>query len=216
MKDLNPYLQQYKSQIIFATLLLASVCVIFFVLVPQISSIGSLSQDMQDVSKKLTITKRSVQVLSAQNKDVLDRDFETVTTALPPEKDITAIYTALVDTAGASGVSFEGFTVQVGDVYSKKKIPANIVSGTGSPALSVSAKFGNVNQNTFAAFAGALANEFPLSEITKVEIQSGAGTAAINFFYKPYDLAVIGRQDVVPEITSQEKLLIDKLAKFNQ
>lgn len=206
------YLEKYKSQAIFLCVIIAAIFTVLWVIIPQFQSISGVRQDIADVQKKLTNTQKSVQTLSGQNREAIDSNFKLVTTALPPGKDVTNIYTALVGTASKTGVIFEGFTVQLGDVYSKKKTSPIISTSTGSPTINVSAKFGNVTQKTFSSFARALAVAFPLSEITKILIVDGSGEVQINFFYKPYNLAVIGKTDVVTAINAQEQALLTKLA----
>lgn len=210
----NKYLEQYKSQLIFLVIFIAAILIMFWVIIPQFQAISGVQQDIKDVYAKLTTAQKSVQTISGQNKEAVNSNFNLVTSALPQDKDVVNIYTALVDTSTKAGVTFDGFTVQLGDVYSKKGTSAQAITQTGSPSVIVTAKFGNVNQDTFSSFTRILAESFPLSEITKISILEGSGEVQINFFYKPYNLAVIGKQDSVSAITTQQQALLLKLSAW--
>lgn len=211
-KELRPYYIKYKPWILPVVLFSVSFFVVFRIIVPQLSSISDTKNTIslkQDELNRLTTT---YQTLSAQDPSTADSQLATVSKALPTAKDIAGIFTTILDSASAAGVSLEGFSVRVGGIYGKAAVAT---SANGAfPFLSMEIKINSKLASQFTDFADTIQRKLPISEIKTFDLSRASGSIQVNFFYKPTDLAIISKQDKIGPLSAQEQKLLQTLETY--
>lgn len=202
---------KYKLIIYPILFFLAGLLILWMVAFPAFSNIGSTRTQVKDEENKLKGYESSVKVLSLTNEVSLSEYVSVVVSALPPEKNIPAVYTALTQSAVKSGLSFRGFSIKAGDVYNKSGKTTILASGI--PYIDVSVELLGVDKSSLSAFAEALSTSFPLNEISKISVSAGEASIDIKFFYKPYDLSVINK-DFINSLSSDDISLLKTLTSY--
>lgn len=206
MKLLNTYYAKYRSKLLPVVFIFAGFIIFMQVALPNISSITVLSQQVKNSEQDIVDLKESVRFLTSINERELDSQVSLVTQALPPGKDASQIYSALALVSATSGMGLNGFSVNVGDVFSKRT-SAKPIAGGGVPSLSVNVEVVNVTKESLSAFANELVTAFPVNQIAAVQVAGGSGTIKVNFFYKPYDLNLINQNNITPLTPAETKTL---------
>lgn len=202
-------LQKYKGVIIPFVFLIATIFIVFQVILPSVESSGNLNRELSAEGKKLSEYKNSITVLSSLNDKELNKNFDIVTSALPATKDLQGMFLALNNAAGESNAILSGFSVQAGEVFEK-----NAKESTSSnPAVSMSVELSGIDENNLLDFMGKLSSNFPLSKITLIDLINGQAEIDIDFYYKPYDLNRINSNVVLPLTPKEEKLLNELSSK---
>lgn len=209
MEKVSEYYKNYTGLIYSVLFILGSVLIIFVVIMPSISSIGSLQGELQASQKKLVDYNNSATLLKNFDDKQLSNQMDLVSRALPSSKDIQAIYLALTQSASTANISVRGFTVQVGDVF--KKSSQKQQADSGIPFVKVNVNLSGMNLETLAGFTAALSKQFPLNKVALVNVVQGEVNMDIDFYYKPYDLSLINRSTVSPLLPTEDALL-SKLA----
>lgn len=205
MQDIFSKYKKKKSSVISIALVLGAVVMILTVIVPQISSIGEVSQQITSKKEHVTMLKKSYAVLSSQPDEAVNTSFAAVDKALPNTKNVLAVFNALSGVAAKTNVQMEGFTLQVGNLYQKdkKKQQEEITNVKGVPVLSVTLRVVSATQGQVVEFADLLYKSLPLAEIKTLNVTKDAGDFQINFFYKPYDLQNLAEQEQIDPLDSQ-------------
>ena len=215
-EEFNRIFKKYKKQIFPIVLIGLSVFIVFRVILPQISEITSTSQKISQKKEELVTLSNSVATLSTLNDQNLTSNLKLTTTALPTSKDITKIFSALTSAASAANAELLEFSLKVGGVYGGDSDKSPTRSVIGAPHLSVVARIGADDADAIVAFAKAVNERLPLSEVKKIEANSAIGTFELDFFYKPADLNLISKQDKVSPISQADQNLINQLNSWDK
>ncbi len=205
MDNFSTFYKKHTTAIISLVCILGMFFIIFQVTIPGLFYIGQLNQQVGQEKEKLDSYKKSLSILSSLSDTTLSSQVEKVTQALPPSKDLSAIYLALTTSASKVNVGLKGFTVSVGGVYDKnaKKEAATSLS----PSVSVKVQLSNADIRGLTAFSKELLGVFPLSKINSATSSEGGASVDISFFYRPYDLDFINKDTVTTLTSSEEKIL---------
>lgn len=210
-QDTSTFLTKYKKYFFPIGSIIAGVFIIVVVIIPQISSISDVLEGIRNQRAELSALKSSHAVLTSQPTIELDAGYDTVLTALPREKEVGLIFSALSAAAADSGTVVREFSIEVGGVFGRA---AAITPGiAGSPSVGVLVRLGGGDARSFVDFARALQNRLPLSEVVKINISGDSATIDINFFYKPLDLAKIQNQDKILPISKSDNSLLGELSE---
>ncbi len=205
MDSPSTFYKKHSSVILSVTCILGMFFIIFQVTIPGLFYIGQLNQQVSIEKEKLDSYKKSLAVLSSLSETTLSSQVEKVTQALPPSKDLSAIYLALTTSAAHANVGLKGFTVSVGGVFeknAKKETPTSL-----SPFVAVRVQLSSADINGLTAFSRELLGVFPLSKINNAIGSEGGANVGINFFYRPYDLTFINKDTVTSLTPSEERIL---------
>lgn len=201
MQDLSLF-KKYRSQFLGTCFLLGSILIIFQVIIPTFTQIKSQMSKNSDEQKTLAEINVSSQLIQSAEGGLLKNNLTTAVGMLPPEKNITAIYTALTAAAATSGVFFDGFTVSLGGIYGENEEPSE-----GIPSVAVTARVSNVTTASIASFMSELRSSSPVSEVTAVELSGNTADIELKFFYKPYNLTTINSNIAKPLTETEEDIL---------
>jgi hypothetical protein len=201
MQDLSLF-KKYKSQFLAACFLLGSVLIIIQVIIPTFTQIQSQMSKNSEEQKTLAEINVSYQLIQSADEQTLKNNLTTAVGMLPPDKNITAIYSALTTAAASSGVFFDGFTVSPGGIYGEKE---KISEGT--PSVTVATRISNVTASSLSSFLSELRSNPPVSEVTAIKLSGGTADIELKFFYKPYNLSIINSDIAKPLTETEEDIL---------
>ena len=212
-KEIIKYYQKYKVQLLPVIFFSLTFFLIFRVILSQFSSVAEIKTSIESKQREISKLQSSLDTLNSQDETVLDQDVKTVSLALPNVKDITVMFLALTSASSKSNVELKGFSLKVGGVYGKSSTTfAPSVSGV--PALSVSVHVATSNPANLVLFTKELQQKLPLSEVKTIDAQSTQGNLEVNFYYKPYDLAVFAKQDKIVPLTASERKILSQLKSW--
>ncbi len=197
----------YRYKVYFVPIGIILTClVIFFVIITnQIRDLFSSQAQLSVVRSRVNILQNNLNLLSVIDENKQNNDIQTVTKAMPSQKDYAGILDALATTSRNSSVSISDFSFQVGDLSSNlpSKSPLSI-------ALSLSLKTGIVGTQRFLS---ELAKTLPISEVSDVEITAGLSTVVISFYYKPFSPIQPDFGSNLPVLSNGDILLLNSLGK---
>ena len=191
MKELQLIYRKRKQQILPLVFAFAAVFVLFRVIIPQWSDVQEASTLMGTKQAELKAKEESIALLNSIPDETINKNFETITKAVPMQKDIVLIYSELTNAAAAEGVKLGGFNVKIGGIYSSesKKTTEKTINGMPYVNIVISVTGNGAGLRTFAE---KLYQSVPLVEIKSVDIGRNDARYDVNFYYKPVTLRPSG------------------------
>lgn len=214
MQDFKGIYLKYKTYFFPILLLVASFFVLLTIILPQFSQIQKVRQEID--AKKIQVAKleKTYETLSKTNDLDSKSSFSTVTKALPSSKDLSLIFSALTSASSVANVELSSFSLKVGDVYGTRVDTASAVSGF--PAITVETTIKSLSSLGLVKFVEEMHKKLPLSEVKKISGVEDTTTITMSFFYKPYDLTNLSKQDQISPLTSREQQLLDQLKDWDK
>lgn len=200
------------EQLISFVLVFLGFGVILFVIFPQIENIG-LQREMNATKQaQVDELKNSLNVLQSVSTEQVESDMKLANSALPTNKDVIAVFSAISSLANFSNVQLRGFTIKVGDLYVKdesaKATDVDITSVTGFPTMDVVITLTAADQKNLVIFSEELYKNYPIARINTVSAQENESMVEISFYYRPYDLSKIeGSNRLMPYSTEYADLI---------
>ena len=195
-KQLSFYLQKYKYVGLPLLFVIVGICIIFFLILPGISSVGAANAKLAEEEKKLSDFKNTATLLKGIDDSQLTQQEQIAVKALPISKDIQEIYLALLSSSVKADVILRGFSVKVGDIFQKNVNKKDTAKGT--PFITVSIQLSQANLQNLYEFTKNLSNHSPLNNSVKATLASGESNMDINFYYKPIDQEYLKSKTVEP------------------
>lgn len=213
MQELNFIYKKHKNQLVPAVLFLAAFFVIFRIILPQWSDISNVNEELSKKNTSIEGLKSTLNVLQVTPDDVVDRNYELVTMALPVEKDIILIFNELNNAAQKSSVKLGGFSLKVGGVYSKQKTAVTGQTISGIPYLNILVK-ANGDTDKLKDFANAMYKSIPLIEIKTIDISKEDAQYESKFFFDPIALQSNQANSQLTQLDAGENSLLKQLGDF--
>ncbi len=213
-KIFSVYYVKYNKFGIPAVFLLLSTFLLFRVILPQLSSISDIKNEISDKNAKVSALNTSLSAITGQSGADIDSVFSTTTHALPNSKDIALIFTSLSGAASNSDTSLQEFSLKVGSIYGKAADTA-VQSTLGTPSVSVRASVSG-SPDGILKFTEQVQKQLPLAEITSIDSNGDLATFQISFFYKPTDLARVAKQNNVTPLTQSQLNLLNQLKTWEK
>lgn len=186
----------------------------FLVIIPQFSQITEKMREISDKRAEIKMLNNSINTVRTTPDSVLEENYDVATKALPLEKNVEYIFSALSTAASVSNTQLEDFSVEVGGIYGRAaKLPEGLVA---APQINVSAHIGGNSARDVVGFMQVLAETLPVSQISKVDISTGGGSYKLNFFFKPVDAAKIANQFDIQPLSQSELNLLKKLKEWDR
>ncbi|MCL5090450.1 MAG: hypothetical protein M1514_00395, partial [Patescibacteria group bacterium] len=101
-------------------------------------------------------------------------------------------------------------SLKLGNIYSKDKPET---AGPKTPSVSIIMEATGDSKNLIK-FSDELHKTLPLAEVKKMGTAQSRGTYEVNFFYKPYNLNALARQEVVNSISPAQINLLKTLEEW--
>ncbi len=199
---------------LFTSVFTVVVCTLLFfkVIIPQVQSWFSVRDEVIVTRKKISILRDNINFMNNIDKSVLNAQLQTVSRALPAEKDFIGVINALSDSAIHSGVSINDYTFQVGKISSTKG-RENDGTKNGLPSIAISVTVnGNVNQ--VKNFLKELQEKLPLSQVLSIDGNTQSTIVSVVFNYKPYSTTALKSDEPLHSISDDQRILINKLSSW--
>lgn len=188
MKELQLIYRKRKQQLLPLIFGFASIFILFRIVLPQWTDIQNVLQLITTKNSTIKAKEASVLLLNSLPTEGVDADFNSITTALPLQKDIILIFEELNNAASETDVDLGGFSVKVGGIYSaasgqQKKEKAV----TGVPYLNILVSVSGENAKV-RLFAKKLYQSMPLVEIESLDVGRNDARYEVKFYYKPVSI----------------------------
>lgn len=207
-KKLSYYLQKYNYVGLPLLFVIVGICMIFFLIIPGISSIGLTNGRIAEEGKRLDDYNNTARVLKGINDSQLTDQEQIAVKALPLSKDIQSVYLALLSSSVKADVILRGFSVKVGDIFQKNSNKKDTTNGI--PFITVSIQLSQADLHNLYEFTKNLSGQSPLNNSVRMSLASGESNMDINFYYKPIDPELLKNKTVEP-ISKEELSLLQTL-----
>ncbi len=167
----------WYSLSIVVFLLLISVILIGRVIFPQIQNWLSFQKEVAEAKSRIAVLRNNEQQLLGTNESILNTQLQTVTAALPVEKDFAGVIRAISAAGANSGVAFNDYSFIVGNLSTES---AELVPETYLDiSISIQGDIENVNE-----FMTEIYQKVPLVEILSINFSSNTASMKLRFYYK--------------------------------
>jgi hypothetical protein len=195
-----------KSYIIPVIIILISVILFFQFVIPEFGALHKVQQEAKQLSQELEIMKSNLNVLSNTDEDVLDSQLETLTLALPLNKDAIRILNSIYANAQKTGISLGAFSFAIGDISKPEStIDLPVIK------LSVPIEADVIGVNSFIEIIN---KTVPLSEINSVKIGNKSSQIELSFYYKPLGDSKYSSNSQINPVSQKGLTLISQLGGF--
>lgn len=213
-KNLNfdpAYLKEFylknKEIVISVVGLFVSLILFFMFVIPLGKEVIESKNQRDQALKDLSVMEDNYNYISGLNDGIITDYAQTLTKALPVEKDFGGILSVISSASIKSGAAVGNFEFQVGDI---EKAPTG-VSGNPSMQLLITVES---DLRGAASFADALSESLPLSEVTSIDFNNGNALVSVLFYYKPINRAAISSAAPLRRLTARDEELIAELREW--
>lgn len=205
-KGIKSLYDQYKIFIYPVLVAGASLFLILFLILPQITGFFGGRENLEQARNKLEILSVKAKDLEAINEEDLRKKMGLTLLALPPERDFAQVIGVIQEVAKSSGMTL--VSVQIGQAQS-----SNIGGGFPVKVEVVGSKFafGSFLKNVESASRVMKAGAIELS-FSKVQDSVNA-LVMVDVFYAPTPSALGAVTDNLPKISPEDEKIIVSLSK---
>lgn len=191
LNDLRLFYFKYKDSPQFVLLLVAIIGLILFAILgkyvlPQLENWASLQTQVNAARDDVKTLQTNQQIVDSIDQQLLTKQFDVVSKALPYEKDYSGIISAIDLATLESGVIRDDYSFSVGNLSTQSAKLSN--SQSISFQLSIGGELSQVKN-----FLTIIKERLPLSEIVSFNYQRESADLNILFFYRslPKDLKIV-------------------------
>lgn len=203
------FFRDYKDFTLPIFVIIGSLLVLFFVVIPQINQYYVASKQLSDETQKLSLLKNNYNYLISLDEDKTNADLKLLSKVLPPNKDFTGLLNAISVVSSKTSVSIGNFSFSLGDLAKPSQ-----GGSLSTPALKLEVNLGG-NASSVVKFMSELNKTAPLAETTVVKGTGGVYLLTIVFYYKPFPPQNISDDEAVVPIDSQNSALIKDINSWN-
>lgn len=206
---------RYKDSAYYAlsiTVLIIVLCslLVFGYIVPQMDSYLSIRSEVEATLARTAVIKENTAYMNSLNKEQLNTEVKVVTSALPPEKNFGTILDAINASALRSGVTFQDYSFQVGNIASTSaQTSGGTMQGMSTITLTLIIN-GSVGQ--LRGFLREVYKTLPLSQITSVDGATGAITVSLEFYQKDLPKVSLKDDQPIPRVIESNAAVLNKIA----
>lgn len=203
----------YFSATVYASILLVSIFLIYFVLVPQVTNFFSIREEISRTRERIAVMNDNIAFLMSLNDQELNQDVSLVTTALPPERDVSLLLSAINDAARQSGVLLDDFSFQAGRISSRGSAPG-ATEGDERAKITFNVQ-GSLTEIT--TLVTQLQQKIPLLAIAEVDATFGSNNSTeitVTYYTKALPLVQEDASLPLKPLTNQNKALLDQLQSW--
>lgn len=216
MHELELIYKKRKQQLLPIIFGFAAVFVLFRIIFPQWTDITDTLNIMNIKSEEVKAKEATFALLNSIPDEKINKDYATITTAVPIQKDIVLIYSELSSAANAVGVKLGGFNVKIGGIYSSTaaSTKSSEKSINGVPFMNIIVSVTGSGTG-LSKFADKLYESVPLVEIKSVDLGKNDARYDVNFYFKPIALRPKESSGKALEsLTPQDIKLLEQLEKW--
>ena len=200
---------KYKELIIPCVVIVVSIIIFLEVILPQVKELVSIREEEKNAKARVESLKKNLLFLSNIDNSNLDIQLKLTTSALPGEKDFAGIINAISNTAVNTGVALDDFGFQVGELSTKS------AKMTVKPSIEVGLSV-KTDIEGLKRFLDRLYEEFPIAQVTGVNIEKKAYGVGTAFFYKPLAQIKFDESKELKSFSKDEQNLLNNLLSWNK
>jgi hypothetical protein len=200
--------KHYKDFLLPIGVILVSILVIIYVVFPQIQQYFSSQDLVKAEQQKLDALNSNYNLLTSLDDAKIASNLDTLSAALPPEKDFAGIIDAISYVSAKTGVSVGNFEFSLGD------LSASNFAGTAYPSTKIDISLKG-DPKSIVEFAHELTKTMPIAEVTALNISGDSGTLTVLFYYKPYPVQSVSDQTPIAPLSAKQLSLIKELSSWN-
>lgn len=202
----------YYSSTLILIIIITCVLLLFQFILPQLEQWFSIRSEIIATRERTETINDNIAYLNALDRNMLNAQVKTATTALPAEKHFGTIVNALNTAAFRSGVTFQDYSFQVGHVSATtSQFSDPQLKGVSPITLSVIL---NASVSETRQFLTEIAKLLPLSEVTAIDGADGSITVTIDFYYKNLPKVTLRDDQPIPRTVESGATMINKLASW--
>lgn len=199
---------QYQGYLLPVGIIIASLLLFFYVIIPQITSFTDLQKQMEKESQKLTVLRSNINYLSNLDSNSLDANFKTATNTLPKEKDFVGVLSAVNEASGRSSVSLGDYQFKVGDLGVAK------ATLKGLPFLEIDLNIVG-NSSDLIRFIKELQKTIPISDVVNGGTSGPSAFLTVRFYYLSLPSVSLASDTAIRPIATNEEAILKNLATWN-
>ncbi len=202
----------YFSYVLYGVLIVLSLLLLLYVITPQVTNWLSVREEVARTRARILTMRENITYL--ENVDViqLNDDYQVVTTALPPEGDVSRLIVAINVAALNAGIVLDDFSFQGGEQASRTRAGASRSDDTARITFSVQ---GSLPQTI--RLLAELQQKIPLLAVESLnaQFQTNSRTNVTVVYYKK-ELPTIpeNRDRKIEALTPNQRLLVDQLKSW--
>lgn len=205
---------EYFSLTVTITSIVVCLVLVFQIILPQMYNWFSIREEIVATRERIAVLEQNINFMNNLDRNSLNAQVETATTALPPEKDFGSMLDVLAASSITSGVSLNDFSFQVGDVASSSGLITDVKhSGLTSIKITVVAS-GTVN--TVRKFIQNIEKSIPVSEVVNIDGSGQTISVSIQFYQKPISKITIQEDQPLQSLSAEKTSLLQELATWKK
>jgi hypothetical protein len=211
---LSYYNFRYSSYypIVMPIVIISSGILIFFLLIlPQLQNWFSINSEVAATQARINTMRQNSRIIQAMNKVYVERDFTTVTRALPNDKDFIGILHTIGQAATVSNVSLQDYEFSLGTV-SIYKNGKEIAPASSPVQIGLTLEGGMDNMSDFIH---EIEQRLPIAQIQSVNLSDNKGEIALIFVMKPFPKLNVNYSDPIATIKDEDRNILKSLYSWS-
>lgn len=222
MHTIRKFLRIYNGFIVPIVLLVLSVGVVAWGVMPGIGKIQNLLDDSKSLADENTLIKKRVDLLNSLNEDTLQTQMKALLSAVPSEKNVPSFFTSLDALALQSGITLTEFTLAApGSISTPSAKTVADVSPESTDKTQVNGSIvaiGTLDQlQDFQTKLVAVRRLFKVTRMSLVfpkESDQLQMSMDVNAFYAPLPQTLGNAAETISPLTSDEEAVLAKIEGF--
>ena len=161
--------KHYKEFLLPVGVILVSILVIIYVIFPQIQQYFNSQNLVKAEQLKLDTLRNNYSLLTSSDDATITADLNTLSLALPSQKDFAGIIDAISYVSAKTGVTVGNFEFSLGN------LSASNFGGTVYPSTKIDLSLEGSAKN-IVNFTHEIVKTMPVAEVTAVNITGGTGS----------------------------------------
>jgi len=202
----------YYSVSLYSLILAGSILTFLYLILPQIRNYFSIREEIQTTRERIAIINNNIRFLSQLDENQLEEDFLLASSALPPERDVASLISAINQAAIMSEITLDDFSFQVGQISSRS---TEVPEDSQKNALVTFTARGDVLQ--IRDFLTNLQQKIPLLALREIDAQffaTGSTQVVITYFYNTFPLITEDGTIPISALSPENEALLEKLRSW--
>jgi len=200
--------KHYKDYLLPLGVIIASVLIVFLVVVPQFQQYFNAQDELRTQVEKLQLLKNNYNFLVNLDDAKTASDFGTLSFALPAGKDFAGIMDAISYVSAKTGVPVGDFSFALGNL-------SNVTEGvTAFPSVKIDVSLTGSSQDIMR-FIDELYKTVPICEVTTIKTGGTFGSITILFYYKPFPSQQIDETAPIVALSGKDQDMIKNISAWN-
>ncbi len=201
----NVLFSEYKSYLVPALSIVASVLIFIFLLLPQIFSISEKRKLANNETQKLDELKTAKDMAASADIAQITSQLSTAGSVLPSNKDFESIINTLSTVAAESGVTIQSYQFQdsAADSQASKYLSLDFTVDL----------FANPSQAM--DFVNKLSEKAPLSQAQSISGTDTASSLLISFYYEPFSPVTDATNIQIRKMNPSETQALSTISQWN-